>query len=129
MNYTNQFLNRHIIVVEDDAVCRMLLEEVLAPTGAIVHFCYNAHELYPLLDTLPQWNLMLLDILLPDVSGYDLARQVKARFPDHPIIAQTACALHNDRDKCFSCGCDAYITKPIKPQSLLEVMGKFLITQ
>ena len=73
-------------------------------------------------------NLILLDIQLPKLSGYEVARRLKAdeRSKDIPIIAVTSYALDGDDSKALEAGCDDYIAKPYRPQELRDRLEKYL---
>jgi len=71
-------------------------------------------------------DIVLMDIRMPNVDGYQATKEIKQFLPDLPIIAQTAYALNSDYQKVFDSGCDDYITKPILGVSLLEKMSAFL---
>ena len=72
-------------------------------------------------------DLVLMDIKMPVMNGYDATRKLKILFPDLPIIAQTAYAMADDREKAINSGCDQYISKPIKREALLELMNMYLV--
>jgi len=73
-------------------------------------------------------DIVLMDIQLPDVSGLEVTRQIKAdaELRHIPIIAVTALALRGDEERVLEAGCDAYISKPISVASFLEEIKKFL---
>ena len=73
-------------------------------------------------------DLILLDIQLPKLSGYDVARQLKAdeRSKEIPIIAITSYAMDGDDTKALAAGCDDYIAKPYRPEVLRERLARFL---
>lgn len=81
-----------------------------------VEFCKNNKEI----------DLVLMDIRMPYVDGYEATRRIKEFRPNLPIIAQTAYALNSDYQKVFDAGCDEYITKPILGKILFRKMEKFL---
>lgn len=74
------------------------------------------------------YDLILSDILMPDLDGYELARQVKAdeRLKTIPLVAITALAMAGDRDKIIAAGFDGYISKPIDPQKFRAQIQPFL---
>ena len=74
----------------------------------------------------PTIDLVLLDINLPFVNGYEAASKIKKIRPKLPIIAQTAYAIIGDREKSIAAGCDDYIQKPINVELLMEIIGKVL---
>jgi CheY-like chemotaxis protein len=71
-------------------------------------------------------DLVLMDINLPIMNGYDASKAIKEMRPNLPIIAQTAYALEGDREKALLAGCDDYIPKPIVITTLLKKMNNFL---
>ncbi|NJM16224.1 MAG: response regulator, partial [Bacteroidales bacterium] len=73
-------------------------------------------------------DLILMDIKMPLLNGYDATKQIKEINPNIPIIAQTAFSMKNDRIKCIQAGCDDYISKPIDIERLFNKM-KSLLTE
>ena len=73
-------------------------------------------------------DLILLDIQLPVMDGYAVARALRdiPSLRDIPIIAVTSYAMVGDREKCLEAGCNAYIEKPINPETFVSEIGKFL---
>ena len=71
-------------------------------------------------------DLVLLDIQLPEISGYQVAREMKLIRKHIPIIAQTAFAMMDDREKCLEAGCDEYITKPISKAAFMALVAKHI---
>lgn len=75
----------------------------------------------------PVPDLVIMDIRLPELSGYDSTRLIKKFRPDIPIIALTACAMVEEKQKGLKAGCDFYITKPIMPDVLIDTVNAYLI--
>jgi CheY-like chemotaxis protein len=73
-------------------------------------------------------DLILLDIQLPLMDGYDVARELRASqsLQRIPIIAVTSYAMSGDRERCLAAGCDAYIEKPINPETFVSEIERFL---
>lgn len=71
-------------------------------------------------------DLVLLDINLPLLNGYEVVKQIKDKRPDLPVIAQTAYALGGDREKSIAAGCDDYVSKPISISVLLKKIDSYL---
>lgn len=71
-------------------------------------------------------DLILMDIKIPDINGIEATKIIKEANKEIPIIAQTAYAMEEDRDKCLSAGCDDYIAKPINIQEFLSIITKVL---
>ena len=68
----------------------------------------------------------MMDIQLPIMDGYDATVEIRNFRKQIPIIAQTAYTMLTDREKCFECGCNEYITKPIDRVALIELLSKYL---
>ena len=77
----------------------------------------------------PDIDLVLMDIKMPGMDGYEAVRQIRQFNSRVLIIAQTAYALAGDREKAISAGCDDYIAKPIKKDELLELLRKYFKTK
>ena len=71
-------------------------------------------------------RLVLMDIKMPVMNGFDATRQIKQLRPDLPVIAQTAYASEEDRQKSLGAGCDDYISKPINKELLMSIIRKFV---
>jgi CheY-like chemotaxis protein len=71
-------------------------------------------------------DLVLMDVHLPGMNGYDATRIIKSEFPNLPVIIQTAYAMKGDRDKAFQAGCDDYLAKPVLLKDLKEKINKFV---
>ncbi|MBN2349048.1 MAG: PAS domain S-box protein [Bacteroidales bacterium] len=119
--------DKTILIVEDVDTNYLYLEEVLSETGIDCLWAKNgaqAVELYERFNT--SINLILMDIMLPDMNGYEVTRKIKEKDKTIPIIAQTAYALAGDREKSIEAGCDDYIAKPISQIALFEIISKYL---
>jgi len=117
---------KKIILVEDDDWNMEYLKTILRYTNAELICISNGRSLRNIYPALGEADLMLLDILLPDANGWDLAKEIKSRYPGLPIIAQTALAMSTDWEKSIDAGCDNYITKPINREKLIQMMKKYL---
>jgi hypothetical protein len=74
-------------------------------------------------------DLVLMDIRLPDITGYEATRQIKQHNPKLKIIVQTAYAAQDDKQKAIDAGCCGYISKPLKRNILLSLLNKHLTKQ
>lgn len=118
--------DKTLLVVEDDRVNHIFLQELLRPTGATVLMCQRGGEVMNRLNNNPQVELILLDLKLPDIDGLEIVREIRKKDIRLPIIAQTAYAMQEDRQKCLHSGCNGYIDKPINPKELIETINQHL---
>lgn len=120
--------NKKILIVEDHADTVELIQYQLKgigyPTTSVA--VNGAEALRKAYEEKP--DLILLDIVLPDMSGFELARKLKAdpRTRAVPVLAATAKAMHGDREKCLESGCDGYLSKPFLPNELKKEIEKLL---
>jgi len=73
----------------------------------------------------PEIRLVLMDLKMPQMDGFDATAKIKQLAPKLPIIAQTAYAMNHDIDKALACGVDDYIVKPIRKNELFEKVNKY----
>jgi CheY-like chemotaxis protein len=76
----------------------------------------------------PDISVVLLDIRLPGVSGFDILKELKKERPQVPVIAETAFAMSGDRENCLDAGFDEYISKPVSRKALIEIVQQFIST-
>ena len=114
-----------IYIAEDDISSFLLLNELLQFTGVKLKHAVNGKELINLINTQTP-DLILLDINMPVMNGFEAIRKIRETHPTIPVIAQTAYAMAEEREKCISVGCNDYISKPINPQLLLKKIKKYL---
>jgi CheY-like chemotaxis protein len=113
------FAGKKILIVEDDHSSRFYLNQILEKTGLII---MNASDGLAAVDAVsknPDIDLVLMDIQLPVMDGYEAAPEIKKIKKNIVLIAQTAFGLLDDRDKILASGFDDYIIKPIFKQNLL----------
>jgi len=114
-----------VLVVEDEEINRLYIGEILRNITATI-FASTGIEALEMLDKHPEIELILMDIKLPDINGLELTRIIKAMKPGIRIVAQTAYALAGDREKALEAGCSGYITKPLKRETLLDLMSSHI---
>lgn len=119
---------KSILVVEDDDSSFYLIDNIVSEFGAKVTRAINGNEAVTLAGK-SNFNLILMDIELPESNGYEATKTIRQINYAIPIIAQTAFAFENDRIKCFKAGCNDYITKPIDSIKLLNKIDLYLNTK
>jgi len=117
-----------ILYVEDNFENRILVMRILNAEGYTVTFAENATQALSAIDE-HDFNLILMDINLPDIDGYTLTNQLRAnpKVRKTPIIALTANVMKGDREKSLEAGCDGYIQKPLDVDALPAQISKFLV--
>ena len=114
-----------ILVVEDDQasfeyVNTILKKEkhkiihVISGLEAVVHCRQN-----------PDLDIVLMDVKLLDIDGYEATRRIRTYNKEIPIVAVSAFAFQEDREKALECGCDGYVSKPLKKEFLLAIINKY----
>jgi PAS domain S-box-containing protein len=117
-----------ILVAEDDAINQMILEENLLEDGAQVTMVTDGHEAVESVRRGGRhaYDVVLMDVQMPVLDGYEATRRILALAPDLPIIGQTAHAFGEERKKCFEAGMVAHIAKPIDPEALVKLLRQFV---
>ncbi len=117
---------KKILVAEDEEFNYRFLERVLMKLGANVVRANNGKETIDLISTHQDANMLLLDLKMPVMSGYEAIRFIRQDGNRIPTIAVTAYAFTEDRVKAIEAGCDDYISKPFEIQDLLIILKKYL---
>jgi PAS domain S-box-containing protein len=121
----NKYLGMLVLIVEDDEINFLFLETVLSKNKIKLLRARNGLEAVEMCLTNPDIKLVLMDIKMPFMNGYEATRRIKQHNPDLPVIAQTAYAMYEDRSKAMEAGCDGYIAKPIKKAELLKLIDSY----
>lgn len=117
--------NKTVIIVEDTDSNYILLESILKRNNPKLIRAIDGDSAVNIIRD-NKADLILMDIQLPGLNGYDVTREVRKFNAEVPIIAQTAYAMYNDVVKALDAGCNDFIPKPIKSKKLLTMMGKYL---
>jgi PAS domain S-box-containing protein len=124
-NYTGS-CNKTIIVAEDSEMNYFLIKSMLSGLGLNILHAWNGSEVVDMCKKNSEIDLVLMDMKMPVMDGFEATRNIKKIRPDLPVIAQTAYALAGDSDKMISAGCDAYIAKPIIKDKLISLVSSYL---
>ncbi|HVX11128.1 MAG TPA: response regulator [Pirellulales bacterium] len=122
---TSALEGRRVLVVEDNPFNRKLIRLTLTRTGAVVEVAENGQEGVDRI-VAADYDLVLMDMQMPVLDGYQATTRIREAGYDGPIIALTAHALPSEREKCLAAGCDAFVGKPIDLDHLKAVVGQFL---
>jgi two-component system, cell cycle response regulator DivK len=119
--------NKTILVAEDVYTNYLLLETAIKKTGATLLWAKNGQEAVDICLQRGNIDLILMDLRMPVKNGFLATTEIRALYPDIPIIAQTSYAMAEDRRGCLEAGCNDFIIKPFRLQSLYEIIEKYLL--
>ena len=130
---TEQAVRGHILVVEDNATNQKVVMHMLAKLGHRADAVGNGLEAIEALATI-RYDLVLMDCQMPEMDGYDATRAIRAtdsHVLDHgiPVIALTAGAMQEDRERALAAGMDDYLSKPIDGEALADIARRWLATR
>jgi CheY-like chemotaxis protein len=122
------FKGKKVLIVDDDVRNVFALTSVLEANGMEVIFAENGKDGLESLEANPDVDLVLMDIMMPEMDGYEAMQRIRERqqFQKLPIISLTAKAMKGDREKSIQAGASDYITKPVDTDQLLSLMRVWL---
>jgi CheY-like chemotaxis protein len=125
---TEALHGRKVLVVDDDARNIFALATVLEHQEMEVLSAMNGRQAIELIETTPDLSVVLMDIMMPEMDGYETMREIRKdpRFRTLPILALTAKAMKGDREKCLQAGASDYIAKPVNTDQLLSLLRVWL---
>ncbi|MEH3113498.1 ATP-binding protein [Pedobacter terrae] len=119
------FSGKKILIVDDNEMNRLVASTVLLNYGCQIMIAENGQMAIDMVDK-EDFDLILMDIQMPVLNGYDATRLLRKKGFNGPIIALTASAIMGEREKCIAVGMDDYITKPIKEELFITVIDKWM---
>ncbi len=114
-----------VLVVDDVATNQMLVKLLLEKLGAEVEIAEDGAEAVALASE-QRFDLILMDVLMPQMDGIEATRRLRAAGVETPVVALTATVTSDDRRRCLQAGCNDFIAKPLDRAKLLDVMRKNL---
>ena len=126
INYPFDFKEHTILIVEDTDFSFVFIEAVLNSTGIRTIWAKNGKEAIEYLKTNQAIDLIMMDMHMPVMNGFEASEIISKLWPDVPIIAQTAFAFPEDVKKCYLSGCSGYIAKPFRRNQLLSTLFEYL---
>jgi signal transduction histidine kinase/DNA-binding response OmpR family regulator/CHASE3 domain sensor protein len=116
--------DKRVLIVDDDMRNVFAITSALQPYQLQIEIANHGREALSKLDSRPETDLVLMDIMMPEMDGYEAMREIRKqpRFAKLPILALTAKAMKSDRDKCIEAGANDYISKPVDIDKLLSLM-------
>jgi len=118
--------SRTLLIAEDEEMNYLFLLEALKSSGIRVLWAKNGQAAVDLVESDPSVDLVLMDIKMPDMDGYEATKKIKVIRHELPVIIQTAFALSDEKERSFEKGCDDFITKPINRRLLIKTIKRFL---
>ncbi|MBE9012919.1 response regulator, partial [Pseudanabaenaceae cyanobacterium LEGE 13415] len=120
--------NKKVLIIDDDVRNIFALTSLLERQQMEVLYAENGREGIETLQAHPDVNVVLMDIMMPEMDGYETTKAIRQQqqFRSLPIIALTAKAMQGDREKCIEAGASDYITKPVDTEQLLSLLRVWL---
>jgi CheY-like chemotaxis protein len=117
-----------ILIAEDEEMNYLYLEALIDLIDADIKLLHarNGQDAIEMCKNNPQINIVLMDIKMPGMNGYEATKQIKKFRPDLPVIAQTAYSTTDDKDLAKSAGCDDFISKPIRGEALNQLITPYI---
>lgn len=117
-----------VLLAEDHPINQEVAKEILADVGVAVDIASTGLEAYEKARNSGPYDIILMDIQMPVMDGYDAVRKIRTleKLKEIPIIAMTAHAFKEERDKCIKVGMNDHLAKPINPEELFELLIKYL---
>jgi len=119
--------SKNIIIAEDDETNFYLLKEYLEFSKANIIWCKDGKETVEKVEVIKEPDMILMDIRMPILNGYDALKIIRKKHPEIPIIAITAYAINGDRERGLKAGFNEYLPKPVSHKVLMETILKFLV--
>jgi CheY-like chemotaxis protein len=121
-------VGKKVLIVDDDVRNIFALTSVLERHQMQALYAENGRDALELLQNTPDINVVLMDVMMPEMDGYETMRAIRKlrKFKALPIIALTAKAMKGDREKCIEAGASDYITKPVDIEQLLSLLRVWL---
>lgn len=115
-----------LLIAEDENSNYQLIKATISQTGVRLERANNGLEAVEKVKSNNQIDLVLMDIRMPELNGYDATRQIKSFRKSLPVLSITAYAMSEDELKSVDAGCDEYISKPVKPAKLLDLIDGYI---
>lgn len=118
--------DKNILIVEDEYANYMYLKSVLAKTNIKIFHANSGSNALKILETQTHFHLILMDIKMPGMDGFEATQIIKTKYPKQVVIAVTAFARQEEKRRFMEAGFDDYLAKPVKPDDLRKVILKYL---
>jgi CheY-like chemotaxis protein len=120
--------NKKALVVDDDVRNLFAMTSMLESHNIGVVTAENGRQALEILETTPDLDVILMDIMMPEMDGYETMQAIRKdpQFKSIPIIALTAKAMKGDREKCMEAGASDYVSKPVNTDQLISLLRVWL---
>jgi CheY-like chemotaxis protein len=118
---------KKILIAEDDSANYLFIESFLKRTKSQVIWARDGEQLIELFREDPSVDLILMDLRMPVLNGIDATKKIRKINSDLPVIALTAYAFADDRERSLQAGCNDYLSKPVKLEELQATLMKYLV--
>ncbi|GEM_PF-5906484 len=115
----------HIHVAEDNNLSYFLIEKMLTKSDFIVSRSRNGLEAVEFARKADEDAIILMDLMMPEMDGYQALQEIRKFNTTIPVIIQSACCMPEDVEKAMEMGCTDYITKPVNREKLIDVILKY----
>ncbi|RUT78030.1 response regulator [Ancylomarina longa] len=128
MNFSSKYNweGKVLLIAEDEDFNYIFLEEILIDTKVHLIRAHDGQEAIHLFESNPQIDLVLMDMQMPIINGYEATRSIKKLKRNIPVIAQTAYHYGEAYEEIMAAGCDDFVTKPIDIGALKSIIARFL---
>jgi signal transduction histidine kinase/DNA-binding LytR/AlgR family response regulator len=125
-----QSVHARVLLVDDNATNRKVASQILMKAGCEVQMASSGQEAITILQKDANFDLVLMDIQMPEMDGMETTRRLKALGLVHlpPIVAMTAYAMKEDRERFLAAGMDDYLAKPIRAQQLIQTVSRWVLS-
>jgi len=119
----------HILLAEDNEINQQVASELLSGVGCLVDVAWNGREAVEMVES-KSYDLVLMDMQMPIMDGLEATRRIRSnpRFAKLPILAMTANAMQQDRERCIAAGMNDHLAKPINPEELFATLRRWALT-
>lgn len=119
---------KEILIIDDDSKNIFALSAVLKAKNYQCISALSAREGFDLMSTNDHIGIVLMDMMMPEMDGYEAIRKMKddVMLQTIPVVAITAQAMTGDREKCLEAGADGYLSKPVNVEALVELLNQLM---
>ncbi|MGQ8338494.1 response regulator [Sunxiuqinia sp. A32] len=122
----NDLSGKTVLVVEDNETSRIYFEAALKKTHVKALWAKNGREAIDVFQKEDKIDLILMDLNMPEMDGFEATRRIRKLDSDVPIIVQSAYILSGEEQKSYEAGCDEFLSKPIRLNNLLDAIYRHL---